>query len=144
MPTWIINRESVSSDFVDGEVVAIHLATGLYYSLRGPAARLWQGLDKPRDEAGLSQMLAAQFDVSAEQAAKDVAVFIQQLLAEQLILATETPADPEPAVPAGERRPYAVPQLERFADLQDLLLLDPIHEVGEQGWPHQPQPDKPA
>ena len=27
-------------------------------------------------------------------------------------------------------------------DLQDLLLLDPIHDVGAQGWPHRPPPDR--
>jgi hypothetical protein len=24
------------------------------------------------------------------------------------------------------------------ADLQDLILLDPVHEVDERGWPHDP------
>lgn len=145
MPVWIINRGSVSSDFVDGEVVAIHLGTGIYYSLRGPAALLWQAMDKPSDEARLIRTLAGQFEVPAEQAGKDVEAFIQQLQAEQLIVATETAGGHEPASPPGERRPYTVPQLERYADLQDLLLLDPIHEVGEQGWPHQPpKPDQPV
>jgi len=143
MPAWIINQESVSSDFVDGEVVAIHLGTGIYYSLRGPAALLWQALEKSSDEAGLAGWLTAQYEVPVEQAGKDVAGFMQQLLAEQLIIATDTA--PAPAGLGGERRPYTAPQLERYADLQDLLLLDPIHEVNEQGWPHQPpQPGQPG
>lgn len=145
MPAWSINRESVSSDFVDGEVVAIQLATGIYYSLRGPAALLWQALDKASDAAGLSRALAAQFEVAVEQAGKDVEAFLQQLQTEQLIVAVETAAGSTPADAAAARQPYTALQLERYADLQDLLLLDPIHEVGEQGWPHQPpKPDQPA
>ncbi len=145
MPAWSINREAVSSDFVDGEVVAIHLTTGIYYSLRGPAALLWQALDQPNDEPGLVRALAAQFEVAADEAARDVGAFVQQLQAEQLIIAVAAAAGSETAPSAGARQPYAAPQLERYADLQDLLLLDPIHEVGEQGWPHQPpKPDQPA
>lgn len=34
-----------------------------------------------------------------------------------------------------ERRPYQPPQVEAFNDLQDILLLDPIHDVDEAGWP---------
>jgi hypothetical protein len=31
--------------------------------------------------------------------------------------------------------------LQKYTDMADLLLLDPIHEVDEQGWP-QPAPRK--
>ena len=30
---------------------------------------------------------------------------------------------------------YAAPKLATYSDLQDLLLLDPIHDVDETGWP---------
>ena len=33
---------------------------------------------------------------------------------------------------AGE---YQAPSLEKYSDLQDLLLIDPIHEADESGWP---------
>jgi hypothetical protein len=29
-----------------------------------------------------------------------------------------------------------VPVLNKYTDMQDLLLLDPIHEVDERGWPN--------
>ena len=31
---------------------------------------------------------------------------------------------------------YGLPALERFTDMEDLLLLDPVHDVEEMGWPH--------
>jgi hypothetical protein len=40
---------------------------------------------------------------------------------------------PSPA----SRRPFDEPLVERFTDMQNLLLLDPIHEVTEEGWPQQ-------
>jgi hypothetical protein len=31
---------------------------------------------------------------------------------------------------------WSAPTLEVFTDMQDLLLFDPIHEVGPEGWPY--------
>lgn len=141
MPFWAINHDSVSADCLEGEVVAIHLGTGIYYSLRGPAAAVWQALGQPADTAVLAAVLAAQFAVTPSRAEQDAADFLGRLLAENLVVASDTtaPAGEAPA-PAPERATYAPPELERFADLQDLLLLDPIHDVGAQGWPHRPKP----
>ena len=31
---------------------------------------------------------------------------------------------------------YEPPQLMKYTDMQELILLDPIHDVDEKGWPH--------
>jgi hypothetical protein len=33
---------------------------------------------------------------------------------------------------------YQAPILEKFTDLATMLLLDPVHDVNEEGWPHLP------
>lgn len=137
MPAWLIDRDSVSSDILDGEVVAIHLGTGIYYSLRGSAATLWQALSQANDLAGLARALTRQFDVTEESARGAAQDFVGRLVAEKLLREVPAAAPAEEA-PAGERRPFVAPAVERYADLQDLLLLDPIHDVGEFGWPHKP------
>jgi len=123
---------------MDGEVIAIHLGTGMYYSLRGSAAVLWGALDEPNDVAGMAAVLTGQFEVSAEQAGKEVEAFLARLREEQMVVVAETAVPAKPLAPPAERRPFTPPLLERYADLQDLLLLDPIHDVGAQGWPHLP------
>ena len=30
---------------------------------------------------------------------------------------------------------FTTPTLEIFSDMQDILLLDPVHDVDERGWP---------
>ncbi len=35
--------------------------------------------------------------------------------------------------------PFRAPSLEKYTDMEALLLLDPIHEVGQTGWPASPQ-----
>ncbi len=67
-----------------------------------------------------------------------VRAFLKELQEEQLIV-TE-PAEIL-AAPAGPLPPAASrPALQKFTDLQDLLMLDPIHEVDERGWPHARPP----
>jgi hypothetical protein len=41
--------------------------------------------------------------------------------------------------PLPEPSGFEPPVLEKFTDMQDLILLDPVHEVDERGWPHVPR-----
>jgi hypothetical protein len=71
--------------------------------------------------------------------------FIQQLADEQLILpgngaTSPTPrmqgeAERGPGAATDGRPPFVAPTLEKYMDMQALLVLDPIHEVDETGWP---------
>ena len=43
--------------------------------------------------------------------------------------------------PIGARQPWSAPVLETFTDMQDLILLDPVHEVEPtRGWPASGEP----
>jgi hypothetical protein len=38
---------------------------------------------------------------------------------------------------SGEKIPFAQPVLNKFTDVEDLLMLDPIHDVDAAGWPQK-------
>lgn len=122
---------------IDGEVVMINLENGKYYSLRGSGARVWAGV---AGLAGVDEIAAdlARTYVGADEAGAAVAAFLAELEGEELIVPST--ANPGPAAPSepldAVPDPFQPPVLERFTDMQDLLLLDPVHEVDEaQGWP---------
>ena len=142
MTAWVIDRASVSSDSLEGEVIAIHLGTGIYYSLRGSAAFLWQELGQPADAATLARTLQRTYEIDPDRAEQDIRAFLDFMQREALVVAAERPAVPTAEACAGTRAAYVPPQVERFADLQDLLLMDPIHDAGAQGWPNRPAPAK--
>jgi Coenzyme PQQ synthesis protein D (PqqD) len=131
-----INSPSVISESIDGEVVAINLLTGTYYSLQGTAARVWDATAAGLTVDEVVADLTTAYDTDGADIAASVTELLDRLVAETLLVPGEAPPDPQPLAAAGAPQPWHSPQLEVFTDMQDLILLDPVHEVEpEQGWP---------
>jgi hypothetical protein len=140
--TYVTVNPQVLHESIDGEVIAIDLATGTYYSLRGSAADIWQLLlDTGGATPGeLVRELEARYDDGISDHESSVTRFLAQLEQEGLLTADEPQAERSAAVPIAERngilrRSFEPPQLEKYTDMQDLVLLDPVHEVDQSGWP---------
>jgi hypothetical protein len=65
---------------------------------------------------------------------KDLEAFVSLLETHELILPSAREPAKAPAVPT-DKRPFKPLKLEVYTDMQDLLLLDPIHDAEEAGWP---------
>ncbi|MGQ0431882.1 MAG: PqqD family protein [Microthrixaceae bacterium] len=131
--TFRINAPQVINEVMDGEAVIINLATGDYFSLRGSGAFVWSALEQgATDEAMIDALVAS--GMAPDDARSAVGALLAQLIAEGLIAPDDTvaPASVSLTPPAG---PIDPPALEKFTDMQDLILLDPVHEVDERGWP---------
>ena len=130
-----LNEPDVTFEAFEGETLVIHLGTGNYYSLRGSAPVVWPWLAAGHTAAEIGTAVGAaggaEFSAALER-------FIASLREEKLIVErTDTPALPALSMPAAAE-PLAAPALECYRDMQDLLLLDPIHEVDVAGWPNRP------
>lgn len=137
---WSI-RNQVMSEVLDGEAVIIDMASGRYHAASGVAGTIWQAIGAGFSFAAiLNEVLRCHSGVPAD-AAETIKGFIGQLMAANLVQedAGET-ADQTISEPAGKATQWAPPVLESHDDLQDLLLLDPVHEVTEAGWPHAAPP----
>ncbi|HWA55276.1 MAG TPA: PqqD family protein [Solirubrobacterales bacterium] len=119
---------------VDGEVIAIDLGSGSYYSLAGSGPLVWELLAQGASETELREALEARFG-GVETIAADISTLLEQLRESGLIVEAE-PAEGVAAVTAesGEES-YESPRFERYTDMKDYFLLDPIHEVDTTGWP---------
>jgi len=123
----------ISRQFGD-EIVLANYASGIYYNLDGTGAQIWLGFQAGKTQEQIVDALCAVADVDRSAVDQDVSTFVDLLLKEGIVVrSTSTPAshDWSPAA-FGE---FQAPRIERFDDLRDLLLLDPIHDVGENGWP---------
>jgi hypothetical protein len=138
----------VTHERLDDEVIAINLETGAYYALDGVAADCWTLVAAGQAPDQIVTTLDGRYDVSADTVRDDVAAFLAALVEQGLAAETDEPAggdangdgdddddDAEVVTADGLTRAYSAPALTRYDDLDDLLLLDPIHEVDDAGWP---------
>lgn len=129
------NPALVSRRF-DDEIVIANYQTGAYYSLTGSGAEIWLALDAGFAADEVASVLAAN-SPAQDEARRAVAEFVDRLAGDEIILPLEAaPPRRDWSVPAGFT--YSAPSFERFDDLRDLLLLDPVHDVDEAGWPLKP------
>jgi hypothetical protein len=73
--------------------------------------------------------------------------FVNELAGDGLVVPRPAGAAPAGApnlpAPAVPRAAFSAPVLQKYDDMQDLIMLDPIHEVDDSGWPAR-KPDAPA
>jgi hypothetical protein len=132
-------RPTVRHERLEDEVIAIDLESGAYFALDDVAAVCWSILAAGGTTGAAVDATVAQFDVAAGTAQSDVEGFVEELVRVGLLAPIDRPpARPElPDAVPGDRE-YRAPAIERFDDLEELLVLDPIHEVDEAGWPATP------
>jgi hypothetical protein len=132
-----VNSPNVIHETIEGEVILIDLKTGTYYSLRDSGAAVWQAIQNGAVEDGIAAELRSRYDASEEQVRDGVRQLLAELEREGLIRGdtgeAAPAATPSASVNGAGRLPFAVPVLEKHTDMQDLILLDPVHEVGAEG-----------
>jgi hypothetical protein len=127
-----------ASELFDGELVIADYGSGLYYALSPSATLVWQALGAGLGEGEVVTWLAGHAVLPRDDLAAQVRGVIKRLLDEGLLLPIDAPAAAGTAArPAPPAVPFAAPQIERFSDLQELMLLDPVHDVADAGWPHR-------
>jgi len=135
-----INSPQVISEVVDGEAIILNFESGCYFSLNESGMIIWDTLKRGNDKPATLIALQQHFGQIPESAASDIDLLINNLLQEQLLVSDADPDSASPALAAEALKPgskYVAPELAKFNDLQELLLLDPIHDVDESGWPRQ-------
>ncbi len=127
-------RPDVIDETFEGEVTLIDLRSGMFYGLDAPASAIWLQAREGRSPAAVVDALAGSYGTSAEELAATVVAFLDRLCEEQLLVPAETEAPP---VTLAEVGAWADPQMQCFSDMQELLLLDPVHdiELDANGWP---------
>jgi hypothetical protein len=143
-----VNSPHVIHETIDGEVIVINLASGNYYSEKGAGADVWDVIESSpgADKSTIADAVAVRFGRPSGEVADDIADFLDALQREELVAASENGAAISVPPTNGDgngSRTFEPPLLEKYTDMQDLVLLDPVHEVGSTGWP-QPKPDASA
>lgn len=142
-----INIPNVVFEQFDDEVVLINMESGTYYSLVNTAAWIWEQIADGRSLNELLSKARNYYISKSETIVEEINKFIDELQTEELINIVEEVKDSvnqTSQIASGEAKMvnFDRPILDRYTDMQDMLLLDPIHKVDETGWP-TPLPDDP-
>lgn len=129
---FALNSANLITELFEDEMVAVDVDSGRYFSLNLTGATVFGLLAAGRELGAVSAMVGSAVG-------EYVAAFAEMLVAEGLLRPHgDTPsviAVPVPEAPGALLDP---PELTAYTDMQDLLLLDPIHDVDAAGWPVRP------
>jgi len=138
-----LNKAQITYDVIDGEVVIINLANGNYYSTDGTGAEIWALLAKKRTIPEIEAEFLGKYNASISEIRDSLNKFVKDLVQEGLAAVENEGGDSlDPDVTGvsdstAEKQSYQTPVLNVYSDMQDFLLLDPIHEVDDSGWPNK-------
>ena len=120
----------VAADLFEGEYIIANLDTGLYYSLQGAGIYFLKNLPLGNPEQVIEKFTET-FAEQKEEIELDLKSIWSQLENELIVVPTDSDqVKSELELPVN----YEPSSFNRYADMQDLLALDPIHEVDEEGW----------
>ena len=142
-----VNTPTVTHETIDGEAVIINLDSGNYYSLVEVGSFIWGLVEKGASASEVQNLVLQTYQGDATDVDRGVQELFAQLQQENLIVPVDGAGalDPTELLPSNnshEKLSFSPPSLQKYSDMQELLLLDPIHDVDEAGWP-KPNPDPP-
>jgi len=125
----IRSRENkLAIDKFENETIIVDFETGIYYSLRGSASTIWELCETGLDHIRLGEIFTNITHEQQQQAFQ----FIEDLKTAKLVLEVEEEVVLQPV-----QHHFEEILFEQYKDMEDLIILDPIHEVDEKGWPHK-------
>lgn len=132
--------EKLSMERLDGEVIAIDFATGRYYSFEGPAADVVYFLSHAVPRAQWREALMGYYkmvpDINIWE--QEINSFLEKLTEHDLIRPVSALTEAPTVLPDDVARGvWSSPTFMVNDELVDLLVIDPIHESGDRGWPQE-------
>jgi len=141
-----VNTPTVTHETIDGEAVIINLDSGNYYSLVDVGSFVWGLIEKGASASELRNVVLQSYQGNDSDVDRGVEELLAQLQQENLIVPVDGTGALDlaqlelPSNNGHEKPAFNPPLLHKYSDMQELLLLDPIHDVDDAGWP-KPNPD---
>ena len=142
MTRYRANTPRFVDETVDGEALIMDMVTGSYYTCLDASTLAWHGLVGGLTSSDVAAMLSSMYPIATADAERDVERFVAELVQEEMLVtrdgSPESPVDAATVANGTSLGEYQPLSFEKYTDLADLILLDPVHDVSEAGWPHEP------
>lgn len=131
--TYEPSGANIVFEVFDGEVVIVNLDSGKYYSIKNIGAYVWNALIVHNCPQQIVAAIQENYHNVTPSIQTDIDQFLKQLIEEGLVKESCLPLAKDIAKPANAS--YQPPTIDVYSDMQEILLLDPVHDVDESGWP---------
>lgn len=130
-----LNEEKMFYDMAEGQAIVINFTTGMYYGTSSLGSVVLDALVAGASKESVLEAVCA-LPGCPEDMAAQLDAFIAQLVEKEVIVAAEGEGSAAPAIDAAGLQDGFALTVDEFAEVQDLILADPVHEVDvEMGWP---------
>ena len=128
---------SVIAETIGDETLVIDTEAGCFYSLRGVGAACWVLLERGATASDLDSAIAAR-DPGVDGVDRAVNAFLAVLEGDGVLtVAAPDATEVAPAVDVPWPADYVEPIVDKHDDVAALLLIDPLHDVDDTGWPNR-------
>jgi hypothetical protein len=127
---------AIIHELLDSEIIIANLDSGSYYSLRGSGVPIWQLLMAGYDAHAIVSLFSQRFSLDCQE---PIDAFIQSLVKEDLIrgASIEQKLTDSNSLALVWPSEFKSPLFEKYEEMKNLLMLDPVHDVDAQGWPNR-------
>lgn len=139
-----VNKADILFENFDDEIVLINLKSGYYYSINESGMIIWDLLINKHSTRQINVAFRKAYPGMKNEFEQSVDKFVIELETEGLIVSVlknvinnDTSTEFHEKIRSENGIDPALPVLEKYTDQQELLLLDPIHEVSDLGWPER-------
>jgi len=141
MLNYTVNPQGIASEHFQDETIILNLPKGNYYSLKGTGQFIWSHLEQNVSSDVIVELLSKYYRITHDVAEPALEVFLNQLVEQELIRETDfSGVNSTPGIfPDKVAESFTIPVLEVYTDMQELLMLDPIHDADPEkgGWPYK-------
>jgi hypothetical protein len=144
---YCVNEPRVAHQTLDNETIIIDFETGIYYSARSEAVLIWKAICEGYSLEIISEFIATHSMNESQMIFEQVKEFVSFLLDRKLIFEVmngQNSSELSSTIPYSFftnpevlAKGFSQPVLEIHSDMQELLLLDPVHDINGKGWPNK-------
>ena len=133
----IIKHDEVVLERLGNEIVIISFNSGRYYSAKGLATDILLLIENRVPAAKWELKLNKYYSFEVLKRNK-LRKFLETLLENNLCVGIQELEDSDYELPIDlQREQFDEPVLKIYDDLQDIIMVDPIHDTSIEGWPEK-------
>lgn len=138
---YVINSPMVITDDMDGEIIILNTESGKYFSTEKTGAIIWEMFSNCYTINEVTSSFSNLFPTKGKEIKNDIDALLLQLKNEGLLKVSNV-EKPQKAIDLNIFKEYNTPSIIAYSDMEKLLLMDPVHEVENMGWPNVKKDEK--